>query len=278
MKHQIFLLLGFLCFLSLYCENDSKQIYSDGYMTLQKGIYHSKSSDSKLILSSNRKIEESVFKDTLFLNDYSLKYIANEDPIALFTKMDNVTSDDVSGILDKSAFVIVDSIYYKNRYIDSDNAPMTLQQWSDLIEKEDTYFFKYPLSYEVWYALSINGKRYYTDYKLHDLVEYKLYMPAKKQLLLLCSQSTGYDGGYDLGYPDYYVIVVLQKNEDGWKQIYRSQRLDLNNGGADEYGMSDVYPIEVSNKDDNVEINFSNFFRITWNGKSASVDILNEYE
>lgn len=284
MKYLVFLFLEIFSFLSVYCTNRSDSedypinIYSDRYDILQRGIYRIKSIDSTLIASAKVQLVANIFNDTTFLEKQNVMYLANEKPIALFSKMNNVATNDVAGVLNQSTLVTVDSIYYNNRYIDSEDAPMTLQQWYDLTENDNNYFLTHPISYVVWYVLNINGKKYYTDYKLHDMIEYKLYMPTKRQLLLLCSQSTGYDGGYDLGYPDYYVIVVLEEGKDGWKEVYRSHQLDLNNGGEDEYGLSQIYPVEVSNKDNDVVIYFSDYFRITWNGKSAIVDILKEYE
>lgn len=284
MKYFVFFFLSFFCFLPICYSFDIQEekpleySHSDHWMIVEKGTYHPKSSDSTFIASTGTLIEGNVLGDTSFLNYDNIRYLANEQPIALFTKMDNVSATDVAGVLKESSLVTVDTIYYNRRYIDSEDAPMTLQHWSDLTGTDDNYFFKYPMTFNVWYAININGKKFYTDYKLHDLIEYKLYMPTKKQMLLLCSQSTGYDGGYDLGYPDYYVIVVLEEGKDGWKQVYRSQRLDLNNSGENEYGISDIGSIDVVNKDKNVVINFSDFFQITWTGKSAIVDILKEYE
>lgn len=278
MKSIFSLVCLFLSVLSSYAQTladkDPERIYSAQYnQKIEKGTYNTKSEDPTFIASSKNKIEGMVLKDTALINGNSLMYLAIDKPIVLFSKTGAVTSADVAGILNTSTLVDVDTVFYSATYVDSKDAPMTFDQWNDLISKDEDYSVKYPLSYNVWYAININNKKYYTDYKLHDFIEYNVYIPSKNQILLVCSQSTGYNGDYDLGYPDFYYVVVLQGDKDGWKQIYRSQKLDLNDGGSNEYGLSQLYPREVAKKGDNIEINFADYFTITWNGKTIKVEM-----
>lgn len=260
-------------------EKTPEQIYKYGYQqSIQKGTYLMKSLDSGFIENTKSKIEGSIIKDSAFLNSLSCMYLAIEEPIALFSKMGNVTQKDVAGILETSTLVDVDSIFYNTIYIDSEEAPMTIDKWYDLVEKNEDHYFEHPLVYDVWYAININGKKYYTDYKLHDLIEKNVYIPSKDQILLICSQSTGYDGMYDVGYPDYYYIVILDKNNKGWSQIYRSEQFDLNNGGADEYGLSEIDPKNILEKGDNIEIDFYDYFTLVWTGKSITIKMTEPQE
>lgn len=253
---------------------EPEQVYTDlFYENLKKGKYQVKSEDPTFIISSSTKIDGMILRDTALLNSSSLMYLATDKPIALFTKTGNVTTSDIAGVLTTSTLVDVDTIFYNAIYIDAKEAPMSMQQWSDLVSNDGDYYTKYPLTYNVWYAININNKKYYTDHKLHDFIEFSTYIPSKNQILLVCSQSTGYDGVYDLGYPDFYYVLILQKDKDGWKQLYRSEQLDLNDGGSGEYGLSELYPREVTKKGGNIEINFADFFTVIWTGKTVKVEM-----
>lgn len=268
----------FFCILFTHAQasiiKEPEQVYTDlFYENLKKGKYQVRSEDPSFASSTKTKIDGMILKDTAFLNSSSLMYLATDKPIVLFTKKGNVTSNDIAGVLSTSTLVDVDTIFYDAIYIDAKEAPMSMQQWSDLVSNDGDYYTKYPLTYNVWYAININNKKYYTDHKLHDFIEFTTYIPSKNQILLVCSQSTGYDGVYDLGYPDFYYIVILQKDKDGWKQVYRSDQLDLNDGGSGEYGLSELYPRDIKKKGENIEINFADFFTIIWTGKIVKVEM-----
>lgn len=262
-------------------SSDSKGFYN----IIKRGEYHSRSLDEKFLELSENKIGIESVKDTALLNDNHYMYLANDRPIVLFSVMYPKGKQDIAGVLEQGSFVSVDTVFYNNIYINSDKAPMSFGKWYSLLSDESLEFDKPPLTYDVWYIIGINGERYYTDCKLHNYIEYKKYLPTKKQLLLICSQGTGYDGGYDNGYPESYRVVVLQEPQladEAWKQIYCSPDLDLNNGGVDEYGLSELF-IEYLTEEDyvspvlidangNLVITYENCWELTWNGTDLSID------
>lgn len=252
-------------------------IESEKYRIIQKGKYQPKSTDTKFIEGQNKEIETFLVTSRSFVESPACMYLANDAPIALFRNMNPKTTEDVAGILKNSTLVEVDSVFYNAVFIDSEEAPMSFEKWYELLDKDSTFFESKPLTYDVWYAIKINGKKYYTDYKLHNYIEYRAYIPFREQIFLICSQGTGYDGGYDRGYPDFYEVVVLEKpelQENKWKQIYRSPKLDMNNEGIDEYGISDYLTSEpiVMGPGDDLVINFGNFGKLIWNGKKLQLD------
>lgn len=255
-------------------DGDTEYEYSNTYQTIKKGEYHIKSSDPKFLEFAVNEISSQVISDTMLFKSNKCQYLANDKPIVLFNNVNPKSKADVAGLLKNSSFLIVDSVYYQNIYINSDKAPMSLEKWYALLENETLKYDTPPLTYEVWSVVYINGKRYYTDYKLHNYIEYSVYLPQKKQMLLILSQGTGYDGGYNNGYPDLYEVIVFQKlsNTQDWVQIYRSSKLDLNNGGEDEYGISDCFiaePIDVNKR--LFTLNCS-YWSLTWNGKDLNIN------
>ena len=243
---------------------------SDTYSaTIQKGVYTAKSIDEQYIRASNNIIAGNRFADTTFISNRRLMYLANEEPIALFNNRYPTTKRDVAGIFEGGSLVEVDTVFYNTVYADSDETPMSFNKWYSLNGVS--------LTYDVWYAIKINGKKYYTDYKLHDNIEYSRYLLAKEQILLIYAQDTGYDGLYDRGYPDFYEVIVLGKSSapEVWEQIYRSPKLDLNDSGMDEYGISE-YLIDNDPEQDsqgNFLIELPDLCKLTWTGENLIINM-----
>lgn len=251
------------------------------YYNIQKGEYHPYSLNKEFINFADKKIDIQVLEDTAWLNNSYYMYLACNEPIALFNKMYPKDKQDVEGILTESSLIYVDTVFYNNIYINSDKAPMSIQQWYKLLENGELGTPPLSLTYDVWYAIKIDGERYYTDYKVHNYIEYVKYIPSRKQILMFCSQGTGYDEGYDNGYPDFYRIVVFQESQTedaGWKQIYCSPSLDLNSGSLEEFGLADHFLINDNNKavfvgtNGDLVFELENYWRLAWNGKDLSVD------
>lgn len=266
---------------SLYTKDYSEDlketieaIFSSSYQTIKKGEYTTKSTSKEYSQSTVNIIEGHLLNDTSFLSTYRCMYLANEEPIALFKNMHPDSKEDVAGIFGGGSLVEADTIFYNAIYINSDKAPMTLEEWYSYLDNGTLEFGQPPLTYDVWYALKINGERYYTDYKVHNYIEYKQYLKAKDQILLICSQGTGYDGGYANGYPDLYEVVVLGRKDNRWSPIYRSPKLDLNNGGSDEFGIYEYFFPHAPYTDDNNNfiMDFEDLCKLTWNGSDLSVD------
>lgn len=251
------------------------------YDNIQKGEYHPYSLNQQFVKLTDKKVDIQVLEDTALLNDSHYMHLIYNEPIALFDKMYPKDKQDVAGVLTESSLIYVDTVFYNNIYINSDKAPMSMQRWYELLENGELGTKPPLLTYDVWYAIRINGKRYYTDSKVHNYIEYVKYIPSKEQMLVICSQGTGYDGGYDNGYPDFYRIVVFQEPQskgEGWKQIYCSPNLDLNGGGSEEFGIADHLLINDDNKavffdtNKSLVLELENCWRLIWNGKDLSVD------
>lgn len=115
----------------------------------------------------------------------------------------------------------------------------------------------------------------YTDYKPNEQIFYYTYIPSKNQILILSSRSEGlpYDGNYDLGYPNNYVVSILKKNSFGWIQIYRSAILAMNNE-EDEFGIEAYMDINTVDMEDIFEVRFLDYAKniqskILWDQQSV---------
>lgn len=253
-------------------------IYSENYHTIQKGTYIPKSIGKQYTESTQNVIEGYRLKDTTLIKKDCCMYLANDEPIALFSNKSPKSKDDVAGIFKGGSLVIVDTVYYNTVYINSDKAPMSFEKWYSLMDDKTLQFDNPALTYDVWHAIRINGKKYYTDYKIHNYIEYSTYISTKNQILLIASQATGYDGGYDVGYPDFYEIAVLEKSSEDntWIQVFRSPKLDLNNGGIDEYGIGEYFVSDESwtktDSQGNFVIKLDNLCEMIWNGKELSIN------
>lgn len=264
-----------------YTENlkeNVEAIYSHNYNTIQRGNYITKSTSKEYTQSTTNIIDGHLLNDTSFLNSYRCMYLANEEPIVLFKNMKPKSKEDVAGIFNGGSLIEVDTIFYNTVYIDSDKAPMTFEEWYSYTDNGTLEFGTFSMTFDIWYALKINGKEYYTDYKVHNYIEYKEYLKQKDQILLICSQGTGYDGNYDLGYPDFYEIIVLGRKDNRWTPIYRSSKLDLNDRGAEEFGIGEYFFSHTPYTDSkgNFIIVLEELCKLTWSGTNLSVDWYNK--
>lgn len=251
-------------------------VYSNSYETrIEKGIYHNKSSDQSFISDNLPIIESTILSDTSLLWDYVYEYIAIDKPIVLFKNKDPKTKNDVAGILKTSTMVKCTNVFRNHIYIDSPDAPMTYHEWFSFINKDSTYFDKYgtTITYDVWSEIEINGKKYYTDWNLHNGIEYHTYIPSKNQILCIASQSSHWDGVYDEGPSINYVVFVLDQTPQGWIQTYRSETLNLNIYD-EEYSIFNL-PVIVTDNKDYFELKLKDYLKIGWDGEKISCKFFN---
>lgn len=169
---------------------------------VNKGKYIDKSTNQKYINTPNTIVEPENIRDTSYLNSPRYMYLAIKQPIALFSKMHPTSEGDVIGILDEPSFAIVDSVFYNGYY------------------NEEGVEGKFPITFDLWYAIRINGHSYYTDFKPHDFQAYRANISHKNQIFMIYAESTGYDEDPDRGYPEYFTAIVIGKdNQNAWKII-----------------------------------------------------------
>ena len=218
-------------------------VHEDGYYDLKIGVYQTKSLNSELIRIKPRVIEP----ETIFSDQNNSAFLRVQDKaVALFDRVNDKGISKAVGVLAKTSVIHVDTIFYQEIFKD------TSTEWN--------------LTFNVWYAITINGKQYYTDYKIHDFIALRKELTTYNQELLLVSQSTGYDEYFDNGYPDYFFVVILNdKNEI----TYNSETLDFDYG--DEFWDAELMG-SVSTKMTEIGFEFELFgiedsFKGVWTGK-----------
>ena len=74
-------------------------------------------------------------------------------PIGLFQNINDNGEQKAIGLLKESSIIQVDSVFYREIFHDTSK-----KGWFT--------------TFNVWYALTINNQKYYTDYKVHDFIAY----------------------------------------------------------------------------------------------------------
>lgn len=240
MKKTILIILTLIIQLPVFGQEIVRQ---DGYYDLKFGVYKTKSLDKKLIGFKSSVIEP----QTEFKNEDNSAFLKVQDKvIALFDRVNDKGTAKPIGVLTKTSVIQVDTIFYKEIFKD------TTKEWS--------------LTFNVWYAITINGQQYYTDYKVHDFIALQKEMPKYNQEFLLVSQNTGYDEYYDNGYPNHFFVAVLNdKNEI----IYNSEILDFDYG--DEFWDAELMSsVSTEMTENGFEFKLSGLednFKGIWTGK-----------
>lgn len=157
---------------------------------------------------------------------------------------------DVAGKLLSPSLASVDTIFHNQVY---------LQKSGD----SDRY------SFDLRYALQINGKRYYTDFRPHTFLSFRYPLVYHKQLVMLAAQDTGYDMYADKGYPERFHMAVFSMQNGGIKMHFTSDELPFQFGN--EFFDDDVVKAEYRADDQTFRIEIKGrheTYRGIWDGNA----------
>ncbi|MEQ9303667.1 MAG: hypothetical protein RJQ14_07080, partial [Marinoscillum sp.] len=175
--------------------------------------------------------------------------VTPEDGLTLFKSSNPTSTTDVAGQLISNSLIELLEIDYRKAFQNPDTT------WK--------------FTHEVWYKFRINDNILYTDFKIHNLTVNR---PLTKldQVVAVASQDTGYDNYYDVGYPEYFHILVFNTNTDGLTLIYDSQELDLEcNCEFWEPESETYYWKELENGSIYIKLTgLEDAYEATWNGKA----------
>jgi|GEM_PF-140378 len=269
-KYNLYLLSIITLFLVCCKQNQDTTITETEPALVENNVYHSYKDESGII---KVYMQYYNFRNTGFYETQSVKQVKNtlpvissqtnyvnsgktrlihidKNPIALFEAPNN--DEAPVGILTKTSFVETDTIFYNE----------ILQNAAD----------ESLLTFNVWYAIKINGKRYYTDYQLHDYIPYKKKLTAFNQTFLLIAKSTGKDEIYDVDYPDDFFAIFLDKNE---KIFYVSDILDFE--FENEYFDAKSFASMATTSEDGAFEFVVADFAGSWDGKKFKSRKINKY-
>jgi hypothetical protein len=226
--------------------SSQETVLQENYYNIVIGNYETKSSIEEFIFASYPIIKPQIkfYPNTSFLK-------IEQKGIALFNSINDLAKIKPIGILQESSVIQIDTIFYKEIYKD------TTKEWS--------------LSFNVWYAITINGKQYYTDHKIHDFVAFKMNLDKFNQEFLVVSQSTGYDEYYDKGYPNQFFIAILNDNKE---MIYDSEILNFDYGEEfwDNERMSSLETEFTENGLEFTLIGVDSIYKGIWSGKELRLN------
>lgn len=176
---------------------------------IQNGSYTLASTNAKALAEVKTEIPPQTFMQK---PDPNFSFIfPGKEGILLFNSKNLKDLTNVAGKLTSPSMAIVDTIFHNQVY----------RQKVDGVEK---------YSFDMCYALLIDGKRYYTDFRPHDLAAFRYPLVYHKQIFILASQDTGYDMYADKGYPEHFHIAVFDLQNGGIKTRFVSEELPFHYG------------------------------------------------
>jgi hypothetical protein len=236
-------LVVFLAFLTSFTASAQVTIVSKNNFNFVKGHYSPKCTNTDLINNATQIIQpqtETVASDAKIAFLFPL-----QSGILLFNSK-NLTRQSIAGKLSAASLARVDTIFYNQAYRSSTDSTFT---------------------FDIVYALSINQKTYYTDFRPHDFVPFKDPLKDLNQVLMLAGQSTGYDMYADNGYPDHFHIVVFSNAGNSIKLFFDSKQLPFHYEDEfweDETSMKSSY--HSGKKELSIEIEGKPRYKAIWNG------------
>lgn len=175
---------------------------------IQNGSYTPASTNAKVLAGVKMEIPAQTFMQKPD-PDLALIY-PQPGGILLFKSMKKTDPADIAGKLVNPSLAIVDTIFHN-------------QVYSQRIDGQESFTF------DLWYSVVIDGKRYYTDFRPHTL-DYRYPLVYHNQLFMLASQETGYEMYADKGYPEHFHIAVFDMQNGGIQTRFVSEELPFHYG------------------------------------------------
>lgn len=190
-----------------HCFGQVSVVDSSYNNLFSKGEYSKRSTDSVLLSKMENVIRSQKSISNISENIHLI--VPPSKGVLLFKKRYPKRDYEAVGKLIEPSMVLVDTIFYNAVFkIDSTGR----------------------FSFNVWFALRINGEMFYTDYQTHDFLASQYQMKNVSKILAVYAQSTGYDNYYDNGYPDNFHVVVFNQKEKKLSMAYCSKRLPFEFG------------------------------------------------
>jgi hypothetical protein len=236
--------LMFLALLASCATSAQITIVSKNNFNFVRSTYSPKSTNTELLAIDAQTIQPQT--ETTSDNPKLAFLFPPQGGIVLFNSK-NLTKESMAGKLSAASVARIDTIFYNQAYRS---------------ETDSTFTF------DIVYALFINQKTYYTDFRPHDFVPFKYPLRDHNQLLVLAGQSTGYDMYADNGYPDHFHIAIFSNAGNPIRMVFESKQLPFHYQDEfweDETSMKSSY--HSGKKELSIEIEGKPRYQAVWNGR-----------
>ncbi len=173
-------------------------VNADGYHNkFKNGCYINQSTDSALLHTVKYIITPQI--TIPLLNDKTALVFPPDQGLLLFLNRSNKSK---IAKLVKPTLVQIDTVFYNQIYKNDSGSEFT---------------------FDVWYAIKINGATFYIDYQPQDFLAFQHKLNDHKQLLTIYGQNTGYDNYFDNGYPNNFYVVVFSTSGENINYLLQRQ-------------------------------------------------------
>lgn len=220
---------------------------------IENGFYTPASTNAKVLADTKLEIAPQTFMQKPDPN-LSLLY-PQPGGILLFKSMKKTDAAHIVGKLVSPSLAIVDTIFHN-------------QVYSQKVGGQDSFTF------DLWYSVVIDGKRYYTDFRPHNLEAFRYPLVFHKQLFMLACQETGYDMYADKGYPEHFHIAVFDMQNGGIETHFISEELPFHYGNEFLDESDNVIKSQYNEKDQTFHIEIEGLnetYKGVWDGKELKL-------
>jgi hypothetical protein len=237
--------LAFLIFLESFSASAQVTVVSRNNFNFNKGTYLQKSTKSEHLAASRETIQPQT---EIASNAANLSFLfPPQTGILLFKSKDLGNPENIAGPLSVNSLVQVDTIFHNQAYRTEDNSAF---------------------SFDIVYALTINGKMYFTDFRPTDFIPFTYQLKDHHQYFVLAGQSTGYDMYADKGYPNHFHVAVFSNAGNKMHLFYSSDQLPFD--FEKEFWDNDTSlksDYNAAKKELNIEIEGKPLYKAIWNGQ-----------
>lgn len=240
------------CFILIICVNQAlaqEFVVSPFNFNIEQGFYTPASTNAQALAGTQQEIAPQTFMQKPDAN-LSLLFPWSGG-ILLFKSKNTRDLSNVAGKLISPSLTVVDTIFHNQVY----------RQKVDGVEK---------YSFDICYALLIDGRRYYTDFRPHNFIAFRYPLVYHEQLFLVAAQMTGYDMYADKGYPEHFHVAVFDMQNGGIKTRFVSEELPFHYGHEFLDESDHVIKSEYKAEDQSFRIEIEGLnetYRGLWDGK-----------
>jgi hypothetical protein len=247
MRTLFFILFSLLTFVAAA----QVTVVSRNNFNFVKGTNVSRSTDQESLRNERRLIVPQV---ALSAGIENLAFIfPPQSGVLLFKSKDLNRPDHIAGKLLSESMIRVDTAFHNQAYRS---------------ESDQTF------SFDIVYALTINGTTYYTDFRPHDFIPVTYPLKDHDQLVVVAAQLAGYDMYADKGYPNHFRLAILNKKGGSTHLFHVSEELPFNFEKEFWEDKSFRAQYDQQKKELGIEIKGRPDYRAVWDGsklKSAGL-------